>query len=133
MGEDLKFNVNLFKVFLMPSYKLCLALYTEGNSEERKMILQHLKGRIKVFCNIPFNTPNYILNKIFGDVRGTLEHLSNRSRWKLEKHRLGDGEMSMEEERLDRSVRHIPLKLPELLRTLYEHYTNPRAMNMATR
>lgn len=65
--DDLKFNINLFKVFCSPSYRLGQVEYYFAKTQDKKKLTQHIKANIKRFCNLPFNTPNQTLKLLVGD------------------------------------------------------------------
>lgn len=67
--DNLKLNINLFKVFLMPLYRLAFATYAEANAEVRKSLITHMEVRLKVFCRIPVNTANKVLFELAGDLK----------------------------------------------------------------
>ena len=67
--DNMRLNANMFKAFLVPLYRLCLAEYQMGNQTERKQILQQIKVKFKLFANLPINTPNHTVRMIIGDTR----------------------------------------------------------------
>lgn len=48
--DNLKLSINLFKVFLMPLYRLAFTVYSEANVDVRKSLITHMKVRLKVFA-----------------------------------------------------------------------------------
>ena len=66
--EHLKLNINLFKVLIMPLYRLCFSIYiTKKQSDpEARDFLKKMRGRLKIFALIPMNTSNELLDLISG-------------------------------------------------------------------
>lgn len=67
--DNLKLNVNLFKIFVVPQYRLATAIYKQASNEARKSLLLSLRVWLKRFCMIPINTSNKVLCSLAGNLK----------------------------------------------------------------
>ena len=55
---NIKFNINIFKIFILPNIKMLATLYNETNPRNKGKILVILRRKIRDFCLLPRNSPN---------------------------------------------------------------------------
>ncbi len=66
-----KTNVNLFKCFIMPQYRLAFQIEKiRGRNTNLKKIVQHCKIRLKKFLLLPRSTSHAWVKRIFGSIEG---------------------------------------------------------------
>lgn len=64
-----KLNINLFGTFIQPSYRLLLSLYAHASESQKLQFKVHVRIKIKQFCLMPMNTPNYLIDYLCGDIK----------------------------------------------------------------
>jgi hypothetical protein len=86
--DDLRLNTNMFRTFVMPSYRLAFTLYARLNATERAKIEAHMRVWCKKFIRIPINTASHTFSLIVGDLKKQMEASVKKIRKKL-RERLG--------------------------------------------
>lgn len=81
---NLRVNINLFKLLIMPYVKMSAINVTLGNSTDRMMLLREVRKWMKYFCILPKTTPNKIVKQLFGDVGIYLDQVLDTANKKLE-------------------------------------------------
>ncbi len=65
---DLRFNLNLYRVFIMPQYKLMASLfYASSKKAEKQAVILNIKNTFNKFINVTKSRPNAIVEKMIGD------------------------------------------------------------------
>jgi hypothetical protein len=67
--DDLRMNMNMFRTFVMPSYRLAFTLYARLNAAERAKIEAHMRVWCKKFIRVPINTASHTFSLIVGDLK----------------------------------------------------------------
>ena len=63
---DIKFNVNLFKMLVLPSVRLLGCVYKHTGKKGKKKIETHVRRRLRGFCVLPWTCPNELINCLIG-------------------------------------------------------------------
>jgi hypothetical protein len=66
--DDTRINMNLFRVFLMPSYRMAYTAYDRLSERDKEKLKVHMRVWIKKFIRVPINTANHTLEIITGDI-----------------------------------------------------------------
>ena len=116
--DNLKLNINLFKVFILPLYRLAYMLYARQDAVTRAKVEAHMRVLLKKFARIPINTANHTLVMIAGDLRLQMRTSIEGTRKRLNER------MGIEEEgegRADqvRAIKYYPKSLGITLRAVY--------------
>jgi hypothetical protein len=70
LKAQMKTNVNLFKCFIMPQYRLAFQIEKiRGRDTNLKKIVQHCKMRLKKFLLLPCSTSDAWVKRIFVPLR----------------------------------------------------------------
>lgn len=72
---NLKFNTNLFYLYILPQFRLLSQLYVLVRSHEKKKICILFKNYWKVMCCLPRSTPNEILKNFIGNPDEVLRNI----------------------------------------------------------
>lgn len=56
--NNLKLNINLYKLFVMPLFRMNLINYHYAKKTDRNTASKLMRKTFKSFTNLPFNTPN---------------------------------------------------------------------------
>ena len=59
--NNLRFNSNLFKIFIQPLYRLAKKLYMKSNKQEKQAFNTHRRVKFKLFTCLPLKCPNRIV------------------------------------------------------------------------
>lgn len=68
LEKDLKLNINLFKVFCMPLYRLGMLQTMATTETDRQHYLKSIRKKFRSFCFLPRNTPNEYVRVLLGSV-----------------------------------------------------------------
>lgn len=66
--SNLKLNINLYKVCILPLYRLGFAFYSKVTKKQQNDLILSIKKSLKIFLCFPRNTSNNLLLAIFGDI-----------------------------------------------------------------
>lgn len=66
LERDLKLNINLFKVFCMPLYRLSMLQTMATTETDRQHYLKSIRKKFRTFCFLPRNTPNDYVRVLLG-------------------------------------------------------------------
>ena len=69
MLDDTRININMFRVFVLPSYRLAHTLYARLSTGEQEAVDRHLRVWCKKFARIPVNTAGHTFLLIAGDLK----------------------------------------------------------------
>jgi hypothetical protein len=65
--ENNKLNLNLFRVFIDPLFRLLCSIYEFINDTAKKKISLLYRKIFKRFMRLPYRTPNKIISTLIGD------------------------------------------------------------------
>jgi hypothetical protein len=130
--DDLRINVNLFKVFIMPSYRLAWTLYSRQSEEEKQSLLRHLRVWCKRFAMIPINTAGHTFDLIFGDIQGEIEKSLIRIRRRVAIREGDPPEEGPEPAEPRKALKYLPRSLSKTLRSIYGSRCREHAMECVT-
>ena len=65
--HNTKLNVNLFKMFCMPQYKMAM-INAQLSQAEKNKLNKVIRNDFKKFCMIPMNTSNTVISKMIGNI-----------------------------------------------------------------
>jgi hypothetical protein len=70
MKNKLKLNINLYRVFIMPLYRLAFTMERIKNKSANFNILElHIKKTFKRFLSLPRSTPNKVIYRLLGNIK----------------------------------------------------------------
>ena len=119
LKDDLRTNMNLFKVFIMPSYRMAFTLYDRQNEQDKAALERHMRVWAKKFIRIPINTAGHTFDLIAGDLRGTVEQSIRRTRKKLTERLAERVVEGPEPEPPEKGLKYLPRNLSPMLRAIY--------------
>lgn len=64
--NKLKLNINLFRVLIMPLYRLSATTFHRLNDTSKRKAEVQIKVQFKVFCNLPINMSDENFGLLFG-------------------------------------------------------------------
>jgi hypothetical protein len=116
--DNLKMNINLFKIFILPLYRLAFTLYARQNETIRAKVEAHMRVLLKRFARIPINTANHTLVLLAGDMKAQMNWSVHRTRNRLNERM----EIEVEEVAIDRgpvALKYYPKTFGITLRAVY--------------
>jgi hypothetical protein len=69
---NLKLNINLFRVLIMPLYRLASACFHRLSEVTKAKAEVKIRVQFKLFCNLPVNLSDVIFRKLFGGSVGDI-------------------------------------------------------------
>lgn len=117
--DDLRLNVNLFKVFILPSYRLAWTLFSRQTEAEQAGLVRHLRVWCKKFALIPVNTAKHTFDLIFGDIEGEIAKSVRRTRLKLDQRMGIAGAQEAPATEPRKALKFLPRNLSRTLRAIY--------------
>ena len=81
--KDLRLNSNLYKIFILPLIRMSFGVVNHLSNNETRRFITFIKKSVKKFSYLPMNTPNRILDKIFGNIADKIMKLNEESKRKL--------------------------------------------------
>jgi hypothetical protein len=73
MIKDTRLNINLFKTFCLPQFRLGFYNSIFSSKCDREKYCLAIKKILKKFCLLPLTTPNRIIEKMIGDIEQQIE------------------------------------------------------------
>jgi hypothetical protein len=64
--RNLKLNINLLKILIMPQHRLAAATYHRQSETIRQSIQLRIMVQLKMFCNLPINLADHMFELLFG-------------------------------------------------------------------
>lgn len=83
LKDDTRINMNFFRVFIMPSYRMAFTAYGHLNERDKEKLEVHMRVWIKKFIRVPINTANHTFRLIAGDLKEEVVQSIARTRAKL--------------------------------------------------
>jgi hypothetical protein len=85
--NNLKLNINLFKILIMPQHRLAAATYHRQTQAISQYIQLQIRVQFKMFCNLPLNLANHTFELLFGgSVETVMEEFIKRVGYRLDRH-----------------------------------------------
>jgi hypothetical protein len=81
--DNLRLNINLFTIFVMPHYRLALTLYTWQSETAATKLDTHMRVWYKKFVRIPINTAGRTFELIAGDLKAQAKASHNKIKRRL--------------------------------------------------
>lgn len=114
--KDLRININLFKLFCLPQFRMGYINLKYVNNGERNIFKKTIRSMMKQFCLLPFNLPNRLLVELFGNIDETIDSMIDRTKQQLDlrtKRVIPDPQEKVSLSKL------FPMKLTEVLKNTY--------------
>jgi hypothetical protein len=119
--RNLKLNINLFKILIMPQHRLAAATYHRQTKVIRQSIQLRIRIQFKMFCNLPINLANHTFELLFvGSVESIMQEFIKRRGYRL------DRQNNVQTESLTGVTKYkkFPMRLTEMLFRLYTSKCN---------
>jgi hypothetical protein len=75
---NLKLNINLFRVLIMPLYRLASACFHRLSTAAKAKAEVKIRVQFKLFCNLPVNLSDVTFRKLFGGSVGDILLQTNK-------------------------------------------------------
>jgi hypothetical protein len=72
--KNAKLNNNLYKIIIMPLYRLAFSLFNKLKPPEQQQLILSIKRTYKLFMCFPINTSDKILNSLLGNTTTMLKY-----------------------------------------------------------
>lgn len=86
---DMRFNVNLFKMLILPSVRLLGNVHRHANIKEKEKVEIHVRKRLRAFCLLPWTCPNEFVEMLIGSTQKVLNGLARATDHKINCRRAG--------------------------------------------
>jgi hypothetical protein len=82
-ANNLKLNINLYKVCILPLYRLSFTYYGKITEKQKNKLIMDIRRTFKKFLCFPRNVSNQLINRLFGSdidsyIRNSVTPLTNR-------------------------------------------------------
>ena len=84
--NNLKLNINLFKIFIMPLLRLGFPLYHHAAPPDKEKFLRFVRTKWKIFVGLPITCANRIIVKMMGDIHKIITESQQRNVNKRDRH-----------------------------------------------
>lgn len=119
-----KLNINLFKIFVLPMYRLALSIFDNQSPLERLAFVRDIRKNLKRFLALPRNTSNDLVDQLLGDTLAILTHEMAVTREKVtaREHHRKPNLISIAKMPPDRlGIHHFPANISTLTQLMYSH------------
>lgn len=117
---DLRFNVSLFKMLIMPGIRLLGCVYKDTSITEQKKIEINMRRRVRSFCLLPWTSPNELTEVLVGDTAKIMDGLAKAVDYKRRCRQIGCLPRKEDMRVLKQPIRsHIPRRLTRLVQMMY--------------
>jgi hypothetical protein len=123
--RNLKLNINLFKILIMPQHRLAAATYHRQTEAIRQSIQLRIRVQFKMFCNLPINLADHTFELLFGgSVETIMQEFVKRIGYRLDRHHNRKNEVQTESSTGVTKYKKFPMRLTEMLFRLYTSKCN---------
>lgn len=129
---DMRFNVNLFKMLVMPGVRLLGSIHRHTSTTGKNKIEVHVRKRLRSFCLLPWSCPNEFVEVLIGNTKMLLDGLARAVDHKANCRRAGMIPNSdyLNDLKLPKIHAYIPRRLTRLMQMMYgnlckDHPTKP--------
>jgi hypothetical protein len=134
--DNLRLNINLFEIFVLPQYRLALTLYARQSPTAMARTEAHMRVWCKKFARIPINTAGHTFELIAGDLKTRVETTHRKVKRKLSQRESRDEQETRIEEgpapEVRKSLKYLPRNLSAALRALYGNCCRQHNMTCLT-
>jgi hypothetical protein len=122
---NLKLNINLFKILIMPQHRLAAATYHRQIQTIKQSIQLRIRVQFKMFCNLPINLADHTFELLFGgSVETVMEEFVKRVGYRLDRHHNIQNKVQLKSAVGITKYKKFPIRLTEMLFRLYTSKCN---------